>query len=36
MVWSVNSVIRLFKFNKGRVKVGKTLCLDLFGSVDSA
>jgi len=24
-VWSVNSVIRLFKINKGRVKVGTTL-----------
>jgi len=33
-VGSVNSVIRSFKFNKGRVKVGTTLWLNLFGSVD--
>jgi len=33
-VWSVNSVIRLFKINKGCVKVGTTLWFNLFGSVD--
>ena len=33
-VWSVNSVIRLCKINKGRVKVGTTLWFYLFGSVD--
>ena len=30
----ISSVIRMFKFNKGRVKVGTTLWFNLFGSLE--